>query len=49
MILSVNNEPVQDVEGFVALIKSLPSHQPVLLKALDHRTGQGGMVRVTIG
>lgn len=49
VILSVNNVPVQDVEGFVALIKSLPPHQQVFLKALDHRTGQGGMVRVTLG
>jgi len=49
VILDVNNMPVQGVEGFVALIKALPPHQQALLKALDHRTGQNGYVRVTIG
>ena len=49
VILDVNNVPVQSVEGFVAMIKSLPPHQQVLLKALDHRTGQTGFVQVTIG
>jgi serine protease Do len=49
VILDVNNIPVQGVEGFVALIKSLPPHQQALLKALDHRTGQNGFVQVTIG
>ncbi len=49
VILDVNNVPVQGVEGFVALIKALPSNQQVLLKALDHRTGQSGFVQVTIG
>ncbi len=49
VILDVNNTPVQGVEGFVALIKALPPHQQVLIKALDHRTGQSGFVQVTIG
>ena len=49
VILDVNNLPVKSVEGFVAMIKSLPPHQQVLFKALDHRTGQTGFVQVTIG
>lgn len=49
VILNVNNRPVQEIEGFEALIKGLPPHQQVLLKALDHRTGQSGLVQVTIG
>ena len=49
VILNVNNMPVEGVEGFVALIKSLPAHQQVLVKALDNRTGQSGFVQVTIG
>ena len=49
VIVDVNNMPVQGVEGFVAMIKALPPHQQVLLKALDHRTGQNGYVQVTIG
>lgn len=49
VILDVNNVPVEGVEGFVALVKSLPPHQQALLKAVDHRTGQSGLVQVTIG
>jgi serine protease Do len=49
IILDVNNTPVQGVEGFVDLIKSLSPHQQVLIKALDHRTGRSGFVKVTIG
>jgi serine protease Do len=49
VILAINNIPVEGVQGFVALAKALPSHQQALLKALDHRTGQGGYVQVTIG
>ena len=49
VILSVNNVPVDGVEGFVALIKSVPPHQQVVFQALDHRTGQRGYVQVTLG
>ena len=49
VILDVNNIPVKGVEEFVALIKSLPAHQQVLLRAVDHRTGQSGFAQVTIG
>ena len=49
IILSVNNTPVHGVEGLVVLIKSLPPHQRVLIKALDHRTGRAGLVQVTVG
>jgi hypothetical protein len=49
VILDVNNMPVRGVEGFVALIQALPHHQPLLFKALDHRTGRSGFVQVTIG
>ena len=49
IILGVNNMPVEGVQGFVNLIQALPSHQQILLEALDHRTGQSGYVQVTIG
>ena len=45
VILSINNIPVEGVEGFVALAKALPAHQQTVLKALDHRTGRAGMFR----
>jgi serine protease Do len=48
VILEVNNMPVQGVQGFVELIKSLAPHQQALFKALDHRTGQAGYVQLEI-
>jgi serine protease Do len=49
VILAINNIPVKGVEGFVSLGKALPSHQPAVLTALDHRSGQSGDVQVDIG
>ncbi len=49
VILGINNVPVDGIEGFVDLVKALPPHQKILLKALDHRTGQSGLVQVAIG
>ena len=48
IILGVNNTPVEGVEGFVSLFKSLPPNQKIVINALDHRTGQSGFVQVTI-
>ena len=49
VILDINNTPVQGVEAFVAMIQSMPPHQQLLIKAVDHRTGHSGFVQVTIG
>ena len=49
VILDINNIAVQGVQGFASLAQALPPHQQILLKALDHRTGQSGFVQVTIG
>jgi serine protease Do len=49
VIVSINNVPVEGVDGFVSLIKALPAHAQVVLKAVDHRTGESGYVQVTIG
>jgi len=49
VIVNINNIPVEGVDGFVSLAKSLPPHQQALIKALDHRTGRSGYVQVTIG
>ncbi len=48
IILEVNYQPVQGVESFVDLVKSLQPQQQVILLALDHRSGQTGNVRVTV-
>ena len=49
VILSINNAPVNGVQGFVSLAKALPAHQQAVFKALDHRTGQSGLVQITVG
>ena len=49
IIVGINNVPVDGVEGFVDIVNTLPPHQKTLLKAVDHRTGQGGLVQVQIG
>lgn len=49
VIAEINTIEVQGVSGFVALAKALAPHQQVLIKAVDHRTGQSGYVQVTIG
>lgn len=49
VILNINNVAVDGVQGFVALAKSLPPHQQVVIRALDHRTGQSAYIQVTLG
>jgi serine protease Do len=48
IILEVNYQPVQGVETFVDLVRSLQPQQQVILLALDHRSGQTGYVRVPV-
>jgi serine protease Do len=49
VILEINNMPVKGVEGLAEIVNALPSHRQVLIKALDHRTGESGYVKVMIG
>ena len=46
LILQVNGETVRGVDGFVNLITALPDKQPLVILALDHRTGQSGYVQL---
>ena len=48
VILSINNMPVDGVQGFVDIAKALPSNQEAVFNAVDHRSGQSGYVQVTI-
>jgi serine protease Do len=48
IILEINYQPVQGVESFVSMVKSLQPQQQIVLLALDHRSGQTGNVRVTV-
>jgi serine protease Do len=48
IILAVNGQPVEGVEGFVTMVITLPHHQKIVLLALDHRTGQTGSVQTEV-
>jgi serine protease Do len=48
LILQVNGESVKGTEGFADLMSSLPAKQPLMLLALDHRSGQSGYVQMTL-
>ena len=47
-ILQVNGEAVKGTDGFAELMSSLPPKQPLLVLALDHRSGQSGYVQMTL-
>jgi serine protease Do len=49
VILEINNIPVKGVEGLAEIANALPPHRQVLMKALDHRTGESGYVKVMLG
>jgi serine protease Do len=48
LILQVNGETVRGVDGFVNSITALPDKQPLVILALDHRTGQSGYVQLKV-
>jgi len=45
MILAINGQSIQDLEGLTNMVNALPRHQKVVFLALDHRTGQVGYVK----
>jgi len=47
-ILQVNGEAVKGTDGFTELMSSLPAKQPLVVLALDHRSGQSGYVQMTL-
>jgi serine protease Do len=47
MILAINDEPVEGMEGFTGLVSALPPGGKASLTALDHRTGNTGNIFVT--
>jgi serine protease Do len=48
IILEINNASVEGVEGFVDMVNALPHNQRIVIKALDHRTGDTGYLEVNI-
>jgi serine protease Do len=49
MILAINNQPIIGLEGFLAVVNSLPPNQKISVLALDHRTGNVGTIMVVLG
>ena len=48
MILAINNQPIDSMEGFVDLVSLLKPKDKTLILALDHRTGNTGTVQVVV-
>jgi serine protease Do len=48
MILAIDNQPIQSMESFVDLVSLLKPKQKISILALDHRTGNTGVVQVVI-
>ena len=48
IILEIDNQPVNGLDDFVALVSALRPKQKISILALDHRTGNVGTVEVTV-
>ena len=48
IILAINNQPIQGLEGFVDLVSLLKPKEKITILALDHRTGNTGTVQVMV-
>ena len=48
MVLEVNNQPIQGVDGFIQMVSALKSGQTITLLALDFRSGNMGNVQVAV-
>jgi S1-C subfamily serine protease len=48
IILEINDTPVEGVDGLANLVNGLPHNQKVVVKAVDHRSGETGDVEVTV-
>ena len=48
VVLEINEEAVEGLEGFMTMARSLRPNQRVTLLALDHRSGRTGYVQVVV-
>jgi serine protease Do len=48
LILAINNQPVEGMESFIALVTALPPKQKASILALDHRTGNTGTILANV-
>ena len=48
MILTIDNQPIENMEGFVNLVSVLQPKQKIAVLALDHRTGNTGTIEIVM-
>jgi serine protease Do len=48
IILGVENRPIENPEGFIELMNTLPPNQKITLFVIDHRSGNMGNILVTV-
>ncbi len=48
IILGINNQAIQGVDTFATMMDYLKPHQKIAIAALDHRSGNRGMVQVVV-
>lgn len=48
VVLEINGQAIEDLEGLVALASSLKPNQRITVLALDHRSGRTGYVQVVV-
>ncbi len=48
IILKIDDQPIEDPTEFASIMDALPHHTKVALLAVDHRTGQSGVIAVEI-
>jgi hypothetical protein len=48
IIVGLDDHPVQGVDSFNALMKTMPHHHKFTLLAINHKSGQSGYVQVEI-
>jgi len=48
VVLAIGDEPIDGVETFVRLVNALPAGQEIPFTILDHRTGEIGLVGMTL-
>ena len=48
MILAIDNQTIEGMEGFVNLVSMLQAKQKITILALDHRTGNTGTIEIMV-
>jgi serine protease Do len=48
IILGIDNQPVEGMEGFVSMVSSLKPKQKITLLAVDHGSGNTGTIQVEV-